>query len=532
MTDFAKFVANVVQTPAAPRTGGVNFDAPHPTHDLHRLPQTDSLLFGGAKRLSCSTRRWNDGKTSIVAFTAGGGVGKSTLARVWTEMLAEDGWRGRGPRLRVVVLQPRHWPDDGLRDLPQRSVEVVRGERLGRQVDLGSRGDPCREDPPTPHAVDLDGVEPLQSGEDGVDRGSIRDPGLRTLLEELAKGHPGLCVVTTRERLVDSQMPPSRRCSIRISIESLRSQAERCSASTGWRGDDKELEAAVENVGGHALAVSLLGNLLKDGNKSPHISGVNKLPALAHPEREGVHPRRVLDAWAQRFGDGAELELLHIVGLFDRPAERKAIQAAIDGDRGRTNSHLRKAELDAVLKRLRGARLLAKASNHDDTSTPTPSSREHFGARLKALHPKSWQEGHRRLYQHFKDTAEYQPSDLPGMQPLFAAVLHGCAAGLYQEACEEVYRDRIVRREDCYLTKKLGGFAADLSCLSCFIARRWQHPHSELDSPFQKWVVGQADSSCAGSVACEKRSARWRKDPTRCRGQRLEECRGTIRKSQ
>jgi hypothetical protein len=60
------------------------------------------------------------------------------------------------------------------------------------------------------------------------------------------------------------------------------------------------------------------------------------------------------------------------------------------------NRHLRKAKLDAVLDRLRGARLLAKESTHDDTLDTHPIVREHFGERLKTRHPKSWQDGDRK----------------------------------------------------------------------------------------------------------------------------------------
>jgi len=46
-----------------------------------------------------------------------------------------------------------------------------------------------------------------------------------------------------------------------------------------------------------------------------------------HRVEQGGHPRRVLEAWAQRLGDGAEIELLHLIGLFDRPAALDALRA-------------------------------------------------------------------------------------------------------------------------------------------------------------------------------------------------------------
>jgi len=493
LTEFAEFVLKGVQTPATPRTAGVSLDAPHPTHDLHRMPQTGSLLFGRRDELSLLDDAWNEGQTNIVAFTAGGGVGKSTLARVWTEMLAEDGWRGaerayawsfysqgtgRMTDSETFLNEALKW--FGATEWEGKSI-WDRAEMLAAKMRQQRT------------LLILDGVEPLQSGEDGVDRGSLRDPGLRTLLEELAKGHPGLCVVTTRERLVDLADVTEPAVLHRDLDQVSRLAGRALLRVAGVGGDDNELEAAVDDVGGHALAVSLLGNLLKDSNVAPHVSGAKTLPKLAHPVEQDGHPRRVLDAWAQRLGDGAELELLHIVGLFDRPADLRAVQAVIDGDPlPGLNRQLRNAKIDAVLERLRGVKLLARQSTHDDTLDTHPIVREHFGARLKALHPKSWQEGHRRLYQHFKDTTERQPNDLPGMQPLFAAVVHGCAAGMYEEACVEVYRDRIQRGREGYLHRTLGAVAADLSCLSHFFAQRWQRPQSGLSSAYHSWVTGNA----------------------------------------
>jgi len=493
LSKFAKDVRDAVEAPATPHENASRLDRPTSTHDLRRMPQTGSLLFGRRDEIRLLDEAWNGGQTNIVAFTAGGGVGKSTLARVWTEMLAEDGWRGaerayawsfysqgtgRMTDAETFLNEALKW--FGATEWEGKSI-WDRAELLAAKIRQQRT------------LLILDGVEPLQSGEDGVDLGSIRDPRLRTLLEELAKGHPGLCVVTTRERLVDLEDAREPGVMHRDLDQVSRLAGRALLRVARVRGDDEDLEAAVDDVGGHALAVSLLGNLLKDSNVAPHVSGAKTLPKLAHPVEQGGHPRRVLDAWARRLGDGAELELLQIVGLFDRPADLRAVNAVIDGEPlPGLNRQLRKAKLEEVLERLRGVKLLAKQSTHDDTLDTHPIVREHFGARLKALHPKSWQEGHRRLYQHFKDTTEHRPDDLAGMQPLFAAVVHGCAAGMYQEACDEVYRDRITRGRKFYLTKKLGAFAADLSCLSHFFAQRWHGPQSGLRDADKSWVIGQA----------------------------------------
>ena len=51
---------------------------------------------------------------------------------------------------------------------------------------------------------------------------------------------------------------------------------------------------------------------------------------------------------------------------------------------------------------------------------------------------------------------------LEDLQPLYQAVAHGCLAGRHQEACVDVYRDRILRGTGpggAYSTMKLGASA-------------------------------------------------------------------------
>ena len=71
----------------------------------------------------------------------------------------------------------------------------------------------------------------------------------------------------------------------------------------------------------------------------------------------------------------------------------------------------------------------------------------------------------------------HRPDGLAGLQPLYQAVAHGCKAGLHQEACEEVYRDRILRGtgdDGFYSTNKLGAFGADLGAVACFFEDPWK----------------------------------------------------------
>ena len=223
------------------------------------MPQTGSLLFGRRNELKLLDTAWNSG-TNIVAFTAGGGVGKSTLARVWAEMLAEEEWRGaerafawsfysqgtgRMTDADAFIDEALRWFGD---EAPEKGSPWDKGERLAALIRKRRT------------LLLLDGVEPLQSGEEGVDKGSIRDPGLRTLLEELAKENTGLCVVTTREELSDLHEFGAPQV-LHENLDQVSTLAGRALLRVQRvKGEDKAIEDAVEDLGRHALAVSLLGS--------------------------------------------------------------------------------------------------------------------------------------------------------------------------------------------------------------------------------------------------------------------------------
>ena len=50
---------------------------------------------------------------------------------------------------------------------------------------------------------------------------------------------------------------------------------------------------------------------------------------LAHDVRQGVHARKVMESYQTWFGEGPELSVLRMLGLFDRPADEKALGALL-----------------------------------------------------------------------------------------------------------------------------------------------------------------------------------------------------------
>ena len=101
--------------------------------------------------------------------------------------------------------------------------------------------------------------------------------------------------------------------------------------------------------------------------------------------------------------------------------------------------------------------LLAQANDpKDDQLDCHPLIRVYFAHRLKSQAPDAWRAAHTKLYDYYKDLpSKEQPDTLEEMQPLFRAVAHGCAAGLHQQALDEVYWPRIKRSNQHYLTQRV-----------------------------------------------------------------------------
>ena len=97
--------------------------------------------------------------------------------------------------------------------------------------------------------------------------------------------------------------------------------------------------------------------------------------------------------------------------------------------------------------------------------TPTPAARI-LCRYLSKNQPEAWQEATAGCTSNSKTACLITPKAwLAFLQPLYQAVVHGCRAGLYQQALDEVYCDRILRGTGSggnYSTFKLGAIGADL----------------------------------------------------------------------
>ncbi len=159
---------------------------------------------GGGYRFSgCA---WAKQKVNVVTIVAWAGVGKSTLVNHWLRRMAAEhyrsaelvfGWSfyrqgtGGGTSSADEFLDAAlTWfgdPD------PHIGTAWEKGERLAKLI-AHRRS-----------LLILDGLEPLQNPP-GPQEGRLREPSLQALLRELAAFNTGLSVITTRIRLLISQI--------------------------------------------------------------------------------------------------------------------------------------------------------------------------------------------------------------------------------------------------------------------------------------------------------------------------------------
>src|SRR6516225_3870267 len=91
----------------------------------------------------------------------------------------------------------------------------------------------------------------------------------------------------------------------------------------GVKGDEAELRSASAEFGGHCLALTLLGSYLTDACQGDIRRRSEVSRHLSDDLRQGAHARKVMESYQSWFGEGPELAILRMLGLFDRPADEQ-----------------------------------------------------------------------------------------------------------------------------------------------------------------------------------------------------------------
>ena len=276
----------------------------------------------------------------------------------------------------------------------------------------------------------IDGIEALQYPP-GEKQGRLKDPALQELLKELARSQPGLCVITTRLEVADIDQAKNRSAKT-IYLKPLPSKVgAELLKELGVKGSVAELKNASEEYKGHAFSLGLLGRYLAVVHKGD-IQKKELIPRLMDEEKKGGHGRRMLEFYEQFLSGKVELDILYLMGLFDRPAAKRVIKTlctehAIEG----LTTELKKLSDDQwkyALKHMLDLNLLQTTKKDEkdkdkETLDCHPLLREYFGEKLRIINLEAWKTAHSKLYEYYKSLLEKKyPYTL---DTLLSAVIHG-----------------------------------------------------------------------------------------------------------
>jgi hypothetical protein len=374
------------------------------------LPVTGSDIFGREEDIAFLNDAWANQDVDIVTIVAWAGVGKSTLVNHWLRGMAAQhyrsaelvfGWSFYRQGSSGGTSSADEFLDAALTWFgdpdPQMGTAWEKGERLAKLISHHRT------------LLVLDGLEPLQYPP-GAQEGRLREPALQALLRELAAFNRGLCVITTRLPVADLA-DHERTSALRCDLDHLSSNAGAdLLRALGVKGGEAELRSASDEFNGHCLALTLLGSYLTDAYNGDIRCRKEVSVRLAHDVRQGVHARKVMESYQSWFGDGPELSVLRMLGLFDRPADEKALGVLLKSPviPGLTESLMdfSRSEWRTILARLRRARLLTGEDPHNPGDLDThPLVREYFGEQLRSHRTEAWKECNRRLFHYYRTLA-------------------------------------------------------------------------------------------------------------------------------
>ena len=455
------------------------------------MPVTGSDLFGREEDIAFLDDAWANPDVNVVTIVAWAGVGKSTLVNHWLRRMAAEhyrsaelvyGWSFYRQGTSGDTSSADEFLDAALTWFgdpdPRIGTAWEKGERLAKLIAHRRT------------LLVLDGLEPLQNPP-GPQEGRLREAALQALLRELAAFSKGLCIITTRLPVADLA-DHAGTSAPRRDLEQLSSDAgAKLLRALAVKGDEVELRTASDEFSGHCLALALLGSYLTDAYNGDIHFRKEVSARLANDVRQGTHARKVMESYQTWFGEGPELSVLRMLGLFDRPADEKALEALLKPPviHGLTESltYLSPADWRTILARLRRAKLLAGEDPNNPGQLDThPMVREYYGEQLRGQRSDAWKECNKRLFTYYRTFAPQMPDSFAEMEPLFSSVICGCNAGLFREALHEVYIPRIQRGDVYFAANVLGARGALLLVLVHFFE------HARWGSPVETGVAEQS----------------------------------------
>jgi tetratricopeptide (TPR) repeat protein len=460
-----------------------------PTPSLNNQTPPEPNFVGRVEYLNTITDWYKSQEVRIGALIGWGGVGKSALARKWYDSLESnnirpDGifWWGfyRNANLELFLNALLRFISGGQIDPNTLTSTWEKADRIKEYINQGR------------FLIILDGLEQMQKGRiSGEQFGCMQHRECSEMLKFLADTKvDGLCLITTRYPLTDinsyERTVYQKKDIVRLSDEDGR----RLFKKVGVKGSQEQIDSVITEYDGHALSLTLLsGYLVKDFGGD--ITKAKDIPAFHSDKEAGGKAHRIL-LWYAKQLNKEQQAFMKIFSLFRKAITEKdfegVFRAQMETKINQPLIQMSEFSFKRMVDNLSDRRLISK--DQDNTYSTHPLIKSYFDSIFDADDKKLC---HKRIYHYFGENAPDEPETLDQMQPLFEQVYHGCASGLYDEVCPKVYRDKIRRGEEHFITHNLGAWETDLSLVRTFF------PDGDLskmplvnDRNAQSWLLAVA----------------------------------------
>ncbi|MFH0775096.1 MAG: HNH endonuclease [bacterium] len=435
---------------------------------LIHITEPEPNWVGRKEELARLNQCYQTKEIRVVALVGWGGFGKTTIARKWYEELSKNnifpdgifGWSFYKNRSQDAFLEASlDYLSQGNPEVRELRNAPARFAKLEEYLNKGK------------FLFILDGLEEIQEDNQSDKFGKMKDTSMQGFLQSWAGGaiRESFCLITTRFPMTDLKDCKNKGYEP-INIEELKKEdGIELFKKRGVKGGNDELGRLVNEYGGHALSLTLVAGFLNDFCNG-EAKMANEIPFYEMKDEENK-TLRILKAYDERLTQGQQV-FLQIFSCFLRPIDDDAISQVfrkeIRLDDGRVFNEslisIPDFEFKQMIHHLEERRLIYKGTTH-------PIIRGYFE---KSLSKEARMAINRRLYHYTGGLAPEQPETLEEMQPLFEQVYHGCSAGMYDEVFNDVYREKIYRMEERFITHKLGAWETNLSLVKMFF------PNSDL----------------------------------------------------
>ncbi len=449
-----------------------SFGAEKSVKSVDGLLRTGGLYDLRAEDREALTSYWNTGDAKLVALIGSGGIGKSSLVQFWLREMRSL----LGEKIPILVFTLQAKPGPGRGDDVQQPVtleefykKVLRsfGKDPGdtEASHMGMKADKvleCLQENET--LLIIDRLESYQHP--GISqKGSPTEESLLNLIERLASSNQGMCVVTSRVGLWDSEK--LEKCSdegtyITREIDPLKEEVEVefLKQELGIKEEpSKDVVPVVHNLClGNPYVIKLLGSVLRRGHGG-NVSRWQDVKSLAQdvkllakigPQSEAA--TGLLASYKEsleRSDEGKQQwAALRLLGFFNGPAPIAALAKLRREDIPGLNDELVRisdenwSKLLDFLQELRLVKLTeAKLNSHQLLW-------EYFKNSIKQSDPASegrpscWEQGCGILFDYYRGPQDGSAAGAETrIDDLYLAVEYGCEARRYLEAFITYWRD-------------------------------------------------------------------------------------------